>query len=366
MCQGRQAFVLLANGTLLKGIFMKLRIRNCLVALTAAALLAHLPSTGRAEDLLITGAGATFPFPLYSKWFSDFQKADPTTKINYQSIGSGGGIRQLQEKTVDFGASDAPMTDEQMAKSPAPVVHLPMVLGAVVITYSLPDFNSDVKISPELLSDMFLGKITNWNDPRISSLNPTLKFPNKPLLIVHRSDGSGTTAIFTDYLAKVSPEWKEKVGSGAAVKWPTGLGGKGNEGVTGIIKQTPGAIGYTELTYALANQMPVASLKNQSGEFVKPSVESVTAAAAGSVKVIPEDFRVSITNSVGKGAYPISGFTYILVFQTMKNPKAQAFKKFLDWSMGEGQKSAPSLHYSPLPKELVAKVQKRIGELKAE
>jgi len=313
-----------------------------------------------AESLLINGAGATFPFPIYSKWFSEYQKVDPSTQLNYQSIGSGGGIRQFSEKTVDFGATDVPMTDEQLQKAGAPVFHIPTVMGAVVMTYNLAAVKEPLKLTPEVIADIFLGKITKWDDAALKNLNPGIDLGSAPIAVVHRSDGSGTTGIFTDYLAKVSPEWKEKVGQGASVNWPAGLGGKGNEGVTGLVKQTPGAIGYTELIYAETNKLPVASIKNSSGKFIVPSTQSVTQAAAGVLKAMPEDFRVSITNAAGKNSYPISGFTYLLVFQKMPGEKGEKLVKFLKWALADGQKMAEPLSYAPLPPGLVKKVRSKV------
>lgn len=316
--------------------------------------------------LLLNGAGATFPYPIYSKWFSEYAKLHPGIEINYQSIGSGGGIRQLLAKTVDFGASDAPLTDAQLRKSSVPILHIPTVLGAVVLTYDLPDVKSELKLTPEVLADVFLGKLTQWNDDRIKKINPGVSLPDEPILVAHRSDGSGTTAIFTDYLSKVSPEWKQKVGHGTSVNWPTGLGGKGNEGVTGLVKQTPGAIGYVELIYAENNHLPVASLENKAGDFVKPSIQAVTAAAAGALKHFPADFRVSITDAEGARSYPISGFTYLLIDQTMPREKGQVLVQFLNWAVTDGQKYAPSLAYAPLPKQLVSKIKAKIKTIRLE
>jgi phosphate transport system substrate-binding protein len=306
---------------------------------------------------LINGAGATFPYPLYSKWFSEYQKVDPEVQINYQSIGSGGGIRQFLDKTVDFGATDAPMTDEQISKASAPVLHVPTVLGAVVVTYNLPGVQTGLKLTSEVVADLFLGKITKWNDARIAKINAGVKLPDTAVLVARRSDGSGTTGIFTDYLSKVSTEWKSKVGTGTAVNWPTGLGGKGNEGVAGLVKQTPGAVGYVELIFAANNGLPFASIKNKSGQFVTADVKSVTAAASGALKAMPEDFRVSITDAEGKGAYPISGFTYLLVYKDTK------LTKFLHWALKDGQKFAEPMHYAPLPKTLVTKVEAKVNGL---
>lgn len=314
---------------------------------------------------LINGAGATFPYPLYSKWFSEYQKLHPEVQINYQSIGSGGGIRQLIDKTVDFGASDAPMTDEQLAKATIPIVHVPTVLGAVAVTYNLPGIEKGLKLTPELLADIFLGKVAKWNDSKIVALNAGVKLPETAIMVAHRSDGSGTTAIFTDYLSKVSPEWKSKAGTGTAVNWPAGLGGKGNEGVAGLIKQSPGAIGYVELIYALNNNLSYAAMKNKAGKFVLPEIKSVTAAAAGAVKDMPADFRVSIANADGKEAYPISGFTYLLVYKNMPDAaKGKQIVDFLKWAMKDGQKFAEPLHYAPLPKPVVVKIEKVISGVK--
>lgn len=312
---------------------------------------------------LINGAGATFPYPLYSKWFSEYHKSNPSVEINYQSIGSGGGIRQFSDKTVDFGASDAPMTDGQLTKAGASVVHIPTVLGAVSVIYNVPGVEKGLKLSSELLVDIFMGKVTKWNDARITKLNPGKKLTGD-IAVVHRSDGSGTTAIFVDYLSKVSPTWKEKVGSGTAVNWPAGLGGKGNEGVSGLVKQTPGAIGYVELVYAEMNNMAYASIQNKAGQFVMPTMPAVTAAASGSLSTIPEDFRVSITNAEGKQAYPISGFTYLLVWKAMPDQvKGEELVKFLKWAVKAGQAFAEPLHYAPLPKALVGKVEAKIATI---
>jgi len=313
----------------------------------------------RADALLVTGAGATFPFPLYSKWFSDYNKLRPELRFNYQSIGSGGGIKQISERTVDFGASDAPMTDEELAKSQG-IQHIPTVLGAVVVTYHAPI--EGLKLTPETLAGIFLGGITKWNDPKLARDNPGLKLPDTAVAVVHRSDGSGTTSIFTDYLAKVSPEWKSRVGAGKSVKWPVGLGAKGNEGVTGVVTSTPGAVGYVELAYAHQNQLAMASLRNRDGVFMAPSLESTSAAAAG--VEMPADYRVSITDAKGKDAYPIASFTYLLVYKDQADPKkGEAMLRFLWWAVHEGQATTASLDYAPLPKAVVAKVEKTLGSL---
>jgi len=313
----------------------------------------------RADALLVTGAGATFPFPLYSKWFSDYNKLRPELRFNYQSIGSGGGIKQISERTVDFGASDAPMTDEELARAQG-IQHIPTVLGAVVVTYHAPI--QGLKLTPETLAGIFLGGITKWNDPKLARDNPGLKLPDTAVAVVHRSDGSGTTSIFTDYLAKVSPEWKSRVGAGKSVKWPVGLGAKGNEGVTGVVKSTPGAVGYVELAYAHQNQLAMASLRNRDGVFMAPSLESTSAAAAG--VEMPADYRVSITDAKGKDAYPIASFTYLLVYKDQADPKkGEAMLRFLWWAVHEGQATTASLDYAPLPKAVVAKVETTLGSL---
>lgn len=335
-----------------------------LVMLTLVALSGSMIASAWAESTLINGAGATFPFPLYSKWFSVFHTAHPDIEINYQSIGSGGGIRQLLDKTIDFGASDAPMTDEQLAKSAVPVLHIPTVLGAVTITYNLQTINQPLRLTGEVIANIYLGKIQNWDDPAITALNPGVNIPKKmPILAAYRSDGSGTTAVFTDYLSKVDPEWKQKVGQGTSVQWPTGLGGKGNEGVTGLVKQTPGAIGYVEFAYAVTNHLPFAHVKNQAGAFVVPNTKSVTSAANGVLKNMPKDFRVSITDAAGKDAYPISSFTYILVYRTMPGVKGEQFVRFLNWAMEDGQKMAEPLTYAPLPKAMLPSVKAKIREI---
>ena len=328
---------------------------------TLLALLAlTLGGAARADALLVTGAGATFPFPLYSKWFSDYNKLRPEIRFNYQSIGSGGGIKQITERTVDFGASDAPMSDEELAKVQGGLQHVPTVLGAVVVTYNAPI--EGLKLTQETVAGLFLGTITKWNDPKLAQDNPGLKLPDTAVAVVHRSDGSGTTSIFTDYLAKVSPEWKAKVGAGKSVKWPAGLGAKGNEGVTGVVKSTPGAVGYVELAYAHQNKLPMASLRNHEGAFVAPTLESTSAAAAGAE--MPADYRVSITDAKGKDAYPLASFTYLLVYKDQADSrKGEALLRFLWWAIHEGQATASSLDYAPLPKAVVARVEKTLGSL---
>jgi phosphate transport system substrate-binding protein len=333
---------------------------------TAAALLLAATTAPVAAQSL-TGAGATFPFPIYSKWF-DVYSQKTGIKINYQSIGSGGGIRQFTEGTVDFGASDGPMNEGQIAAVQGNVVHIPTVLGAVVVTYNLPSLGATkLKLDGTTLVDIFMGRITKWNDRRIATLNPGVNLPNIDLIVVHRSDGSGTTYVFTDYLNKFSREWKDKVGYATSVNWPVGLGGKGNEGVTQQVKQVEGAVGYVELIYAISNNLPYASIKNAAGAFVEPSLESVTA-AAGSARFAPDtDFRVSITNAPGAGSYPISSFTWLLVRKDTRDPaKARQVRDFLAWMITpEAQQIAKDLHYSPLPQEVVALIRSRIATLKA-
>jgi phosphate transport system substrate-binding protein len=329
------------------------------------AFIAALIGVSFAAETNLTGAGATFPYPMYSKWFDEYHNQHPDIKINYQSIGSGGGIKQIQAGTVDFGASDGPMSDEQLAQTPGKILHIPTVLGADVPTYNVPGITAELKFTPDVLADLFLGKIKKWNDPRLTKANPGVKFPDEDIVIVHRSDGSGTTYIWTDYLSKVSSEWKDKVGKGTSVNWPVGLGGKGNEGVAGTVKQTEGSLGYVELIYAIQNKMPYGSVQNAAGNFVKASLESVTEAAS-SVKDMPEDFRVSITNAPGKNAYPISSFTWLLVpAEWTDASKEKAFVDFLNWMVDKGQTMTSQLSYAPLPKAVKEKVKARIKEIKA-
>ncbi|MGB9178999.1 MAG: phosphate ABC transporter substrate-binding protein PstS, partial [Pyrinomonadaceae bacterium] len=305
-----------------------------------------LPGAGGAISL--QGAGATFPNPLYQKWLSEYSKAHSNIRIDYQSIGSGGGIKQFQQGTIDFGASDAPMNEAEMKASPAEVVHIPTALGAVVITYNLQGVSQPLKFSSETLADIFLGKIKKWDDAKIKQDNAGVNLPSADITVVHRSDGSGTTYVFTDYLAKVSPEWKEKVGTDKSPQWPAGQGGKGNEGVTGMIKQQPNTIGYVELAYAMQSKLPVAQIKNASGKFVDPSIDAVTAAAAASASSIPDDLRVSIVNAQGETAYPISSFTYILIYKDQKDAtKGKALVDFLWWGIHDGEQFAKALQYAP-------------------
>jgi phosphate transport system substrate-binding protein len=307
-----------------------------------------------AQTAQINGAGATFPYPIYSKWFSEYNKLHPSVQINYQSIGSGGGIRQVTNETVFFGATDGPMTNEQLQAAPGKLLHFPTVLGAVVPVYNIQGVNAALKFSGPVLADIFLGKITKWNDQAIAKLNAGVTLPDSEITVVHRSDGSGTTYIFVDYLAKVSPEWKQKVGVSTSVKWPTGVGGKGNEGVAGLVRQTPNAIGYVELIYALQNKIAYGSVQNASGKFVTASLESVTAAAAAAASKMPADFRVSITNAPGDAAYPISSFTWLLLYENPKNrAQAKVMVDFVKWALTDGQKFARDLGYAPLPENVV-------------
>ena len=338
-----------------------MKSRNFSHKLLATVLLAGVSATASAQ-MLINGAGATFPYPIYSKWFDEYAKVDPSVRFNYQSIGSGGGQKQILAQTVDFGASDGPMSDENLTKTPGKLLHVPTVAGADVVAYNLPG-SPALKLDADTIAGIFLGQIKKWNDPKITALNPGAKLPDQEIVVVHRSDGSGTTYIWTDYLSKISPEWKTKAGTNTSVNWPTGLGGKGNEGVSGQIKQTPGAIGYVELIYAIQNKMPDAQVKNAAGEFVEPTIESVTAAL--STAEIPDDFRFSMTNAPGKDAYPICGATWLLVYQQQKDPaKGKKLVEFLKWSIDKGEEMAKNLNYAPLPESVQQRVVKRIDEIK--
>jgi phosphate transport system substrate-binding protein len=313
--------------------------------------------------ITLQGAGATFPNPLYQKWVSEYGKLHANVRIDYQSIGSGGGIKQIQAQTVDFGASDAPMSDADLKAAPGEILHIPTVLGAVVVTYNVPSITQPLHLSPEAIADIFLGKIKKWNDPRLKQDNPGVNLPAADITVVHRADGSGTTYLFTDYLSKVSPEWKQNVGTDKSPKWPVGQGGKGNEGVTGQIKQQPNTIGYVELAYAVQNKLPVALIKNASGKFVQPSTETVTAAAAGASAQTPDDLRVSITNATGENAYPISGYTYILPYKDQKNAdKGKALVDFLWWGIHDGEKFTGT-DYAPLPAEIVKRAEAKINSI---
>ena len=310
---------------------------------------------------LINGAGATFPYPIYVKWFEAYIKVNPQVKINYQSIGSGGGIRQVSQGTVDFGATDVPVTNQQIEESKIPLLHFPTVIGAVVLAYNIPGIPSGLNLTRTALSGIFLGKITKWNDPEIAKSNPDVKLPSKPILVIYRSDGSGTTGIFTDYLSKINGAWKSKVGSGPSVKWPVGIGGKGNEGVSGLLEKMPFSIGYISLNYAIENQIAVGKIENRDGVFIAPDLKGVTA-AADSFKIDP-DFRTMITDSKRGDSYPISGFTWFLLPKTGSGEKRKAFLGFLKWMLDEGQSMAPSLHYAPLPKSLIALEEEALAKL---
>lgn len=325
--------------------------------------LASLAATAQAETL-VNGAGATFPYPLYAKWFSEYAKVNSAVKFNYQSIGSGGGIKQITARTVDFGASDKALSDAELKAAPGALLHIPTVMGAVVVTYNIPGVTKGLRLTPETLTSIYLGKITTWNDPKLTKDNPTVKLPNAPIVVVHRTDGSGTTSIFTNYLSKVSPEWKSAVGTGTSVRWPVGLGGKGNEGVAGQIKNTKYAIGYVELAYATENKLAFADLKNKSGQFVTPSIASTSAAAAGAAKSMPKDYRIDLVNQPGKNAYPIAGFTWLLVYKNQSDKvKGKALVDFLRWELAKGQKMAPALLYAPLPANVNAMVVKTISTI---
>ena len=318
--------------------------------------------------LSLTGAGATFPYPIYSKWFDEFHKKNPNVEVNYQSLGSGAGIRQVTEGTVDFGASDGPMNDDQLKafqdKHGFPILHFPTVLGADVPTYNIPGVSGELNFTPDALAGIFLGRISKWNDPAIAGANKGVNLPANDIVVIHRSDGSGTTYIWTDYLSKVSSDWKDKVGKGTSVSWPVGLGGKGNENVSGLVKQTPNSIGYVELIYAIQTKMPYGKVKNSSGDFIKADLTSVSAAASGAIKTMPDDFRVSITNAPGKTAYPISSFTWLLIPSKFSDAaKRDALKGFVQWMLADGQNYAESLAYAKLPPEVVAKEMKALNKI---
>lgn len=342
----------------------KKHIMNCVKTfknLLATGVAFGIAATASAQ-MLINGAGATFPYPIYSKWFDEYAKTDPSVRFNYQSIGSGGGQKQILAQTVDFGASDGPMSDDNLAKATSKILHIPTVAGADVITYNLPG-NPTLKLDGETVANIFLGKITKWNDARIAAANPDAKLPDQDIVVVHRSDGSGTTYIFVDYLSSISKEWEAKVGRGTSVKWPVGLGAKGNEGVTGQVQQLPGTIGYIELAYAVQNHLPYANMKNSAGSYVKASLESVTAALASAK--IPDDFRFSMVNPPGENAYPIAGTTWLLVYETQKDAtKGKKLVEFLNWAATKGETMAESLNYAPLPENVQARVLARIKEIK--
>jgi len=332
------------------------KILTTLVMIACAA-------TALAAPVLINGAGATFPYPIYSKWFDVYSNINKDVQFNYQSIGSGGGIKQITAKTVDFGASDGPMTDQQLAEAPGRLFHIPMVMGAVVVAYNVPGISKGLKLTPEVVAGIFLGHIAKWNDEKIAAANPDQKLSDTPIVVVHRSDGSGTTFIFVDYLSSVSGDWKLKTGKGTSVNWPVGLGGKGNEGVAGLVKQMPGAFGYVELSYAVKNNLAYAFIQNQSGNFIEPTLESTSKAAEG--VTIPSDFRVSLVNSANPDAYPISGFTWLLIYRTMDDAvKGKAIVDFINWAIHDGQKYTKDLLYAPLPAEVVSMIEKKLTEVK--
>jgi phosphate transport system substrate-binding protein len=342
---------------------MKLKTFAIVLAIALAACQSNESKTSAASGpMTINGAGATFPYPIYSKWFDEYQKAHLDVRINYQSIGSGGGIKQLTAQTVFFGASDGPMTAAQLQAAPGAILHFPTVLGGVVPVYNVAGVIQALRFSGAVLADIYLGKITKWNDAAIANLNPGVKLPADDIAVVHRSDGSGTTYIFCDFLSKVSPDYKSKVGVATSVNWPVGVGAKGNEGVSGLVRQTPGAIGYVELIYALQNKMSYGSVRNKAGQFVTASLDSVTAAATGAA--IPDDFRVSITNADGAAAYPIASFTWLLLYEHPKDAaRGKAMVDFLKWALTDGQKFAPTLGYAPLPQAVVAKEMQALGKI---
>ncbi|MFO1519990.1 MAG: phosphate ABC transporter substrate-binding protein PstS [bacterium] len=321
-------------------------------------------SSAHSDVVKLNGAGATFPYPLYSKWFSEYNKMKPDVQINYQSIGSGGGIQQIKAKTVDFGASDAPLSGDEEKAMPGPVVQIPTTAGSVVVVYNIPGVDKGLKLTPDVVGDLFMGKIKKWNESRITSQNPGVNLPDLPVAVVHRSDGSGTTYIFTDYLAKVSGDFYWKVGRGKSVNWPAGIGGKGNEGVTGQVKQTPGAVGYVEYAYAVQNKLTYASLKNKAGKFVEPNPASTTAAITALKGELQKNVGASITDAPGEGSYPISGLTYLILYKTQDDAtKGKTLLEFLKWSMADGQKLASALYYSPLPEEVLKLNETKISSI---
>jgi phosphate transport system substrate-binding protein len=330
----------------------------------AAASAGVLAEPTKVEAVSLNGAGATFPFPLYSKWISEYNKQNPNVKINYQSIGSGGGIRQVIAGTVDFGATDAPMKDDEAKQAPGKLLHIPATIGAVVIAYNVPEVSTTLRFVPDVLVDIYAGKIKRWNDPRIKAQNPDAKLPAKDISVIYRTDGSGTTAVFTEYLAKVSAEWKDQVGAGKSVNWPVGLGAKGNEGVTGQVKTTPYTIGYVERAYASQNRLPMAEVKNRAGKFVAPSIEAMSAAAAA--VDMPDQLFVSLSNAEGDAAYPITGYSYLLVYEDAKDPvKGAALAKYLWWGLHDGQKFSHDLDYAPIPEKVLVQVEARLRELRS-
>jgi len=335
-----------------------------LISVVATLLTMAAAAVAQGNMVLLNAAGATFPYPIYSKWFDAYHQSHPSVQINYQSIGSGGGIRQLLDKTVDFGASDGPMSDEQLNQAGFGILHFPTVMGADVPSYNIPGVSATLKFTPDALAGIFLGKITKWNDPAITGPNPGVNLPADDIIVAHRSDGSGTTYIWTDYLSKVSQEWHDKVGKGTSVNWPVGQGGKGNEGVSGLLKQLPDSMGYVELIYAIQNNITYGEVRNAEGVFVKASLASVSAAAAGAAKAMPEDFRVSITNAPGRDAYPISSFTWLLIPEKISDAtKRDAIKTFLKWMVTDGQRYCEGLDYAKLPSQVVAMEEKAVAKI---
>jgi phosphate transport system substrate-binding protein len=345
------------------GIAAAMLLAFCVTGCKQSANTTATPASQSSAQNL-NGAGATFPYPVYSKWFSEYASAHPGIHINYQSIGSGGGIRQVTEGTIDFGASDGPMTDQQIAESKVAVMHIPTVLGAVVPVYNIPGVTGNLNLAPDVIADIYLGKIKKWDDPRLAKDNPGVKFPSTAILPVYRSDGSGTTYIFTDFLSKISPDWAKKVGKSTSVKWPVGIGQKGNEGVAGMVRQSPSSFGYVELIYALQNKMTYGAVRNASGKFVLATTDGVTAAAAAAAATMPADYRVSITNASGDASYPISSFTWFLIPTHSQNTaKTETLKNFLTWMLDHGESEASSMGYAPLPTQVQAMVRKSIADL---
>jgi len=345
------------------GIAAAMLLAFCVTGCKQSANTTATPASQSSTQNL-NGAGATFPYPVYSKWFSEYASAHPGIHINYQSIGSGGGIRQVTEGTIDFGASDGPMTDQQIAESKVAVMHIPTVLGAVVPVYNIPGVTGNLNLAPDVIADIYLGKIKKWDDPRLAKDNPGVKFPSTAILPVYRSDGSGTTYIFTDFLSKISPDWAKKVGKSTSVKWPVGIGQKGNEGVAGMVRQSPSSFGYVELIYALQNKMTYGAVRNASGKFVLATTDGVTAAAAAAAATMPADYRVSITNASGDASYPISSFTWFLIPTHSQNTaKTETLKNFLTWMLDHGESEASSMGYAPLPTQVQAMVRKSIADL---
>jgi len=346
--------------------YLQLLALTSILSLASIALIGCGTTGGNSTgDVNLQGAGATFPNPLYQKWFAEYNKISPNAKFDYQSIGSGGGIKQISAKTVDFGGSDAPMKDDELKAAPGELLHIPTVLGAVVVTYNVPSLKTDLKLTPDTIAGIYLGKITKWKHPAITSSNPGVSFPDAAINVVRRSDGSGTSYVWTDYLSKISSEWHDKIGTGAMVNWPAiGVAAKGNEGVTGQVKSSPNSLGYVELIYAEQNKLPYAAIQNSAGEFVKPSLESVTAAAAGAAGQMPDDLRISITNAPGKDAYPVSSYTYFLVYKNQDNEaKGKALVKFLWWALHDGEKMTKDLLYAPLPQEVASKAEQKIKSI---